>query len=204
MNAILTYSTAQTTVPQTTAELVLQRAVPESRSLKSSRPILRLCWALTVATLCTGCIFGPPHPETYGYVFDVGNADQITKWALAKKDADQIADALGALSSLIAKDQQPLRAIAGIDQIHEKLVNGWPGLMEGGVYRPDILRGYGMSSTEHLIGLCYAAIAETSGPPAALKAEYLKMRPSDPARLEEWKRRGPDRLRNFRKDLVPR
>jgi hypothetical protein len=148
--------------------------------------VLPLCSALAVTTTNAGCI--PLHPETYGYVYNVGNADRITEWALAKKDADQIADALGALSGLIAANKQPLRAIEGIDRIHEKLVNGWPGLVEGGVYRPYAARGRGMSSTDHLIGVCYHAIAGTSGPSAALQAEYLKMRPSDPARLREWER----------------
>jgi hypothetical protein len=143
----------------------------------SCRIVILLCSFLAVATTNTGCMWAPLHPETYAYVYDVGNADQITKWALAKNDAGQIHDAISALSTLIAKDEQPLRAIQGIDQIHEKLVNGWSGLWEDG-YRPHV-------ATEALIHHCYHAIAGTSGPPAALKAEYLKMRPSDPARLRE-------------------
>lgn len=62
-------------------------------------------------------------------VLDIGNANQITEWALTQEDPNRIFGAMEALMEIAAglrSEQEAVEAKDGYLRIHQKLLSGWP------------------------------------------------------------------------------
>src|SRR3712207_1788601 len=67
---------------------------------------------------------------SWGYVFDIGNAEEITRWTLEQTEAERVADGVATLANLVVLEsgREAKRAVEGYLRVHRKLLEGWPGL----------------------------------------------------------------------------
>jgi hypothetical protein len=78
---------------------------------------------------CFSCLRGGLDP-IYGYVFDVGGPEEITRWALGSSDRAQVRDAQAALLELATSGSAGQRraALDGYARIVRKQATGWVAL----------------------------------------------------------------------------
>jgi hypothetical protein len=170
---------------------------PDSRF--GFRPMLLVMPAVAaVLALAPGCSpFSTFHPETYGYVYKIGNSEQITRWTLQQTEEEKISDGMFALARMQGDVRERERAAAGFLKVHEKLLGGWPGFraMTNPAYHDsddygDLPTDPNQLHLELIIRRSYRIV--TTGFTIDWYPTFLRMKP-DPShhgRMEAWMAEG--------------
>ena len=203
------------------------RAVPDSGNgakvslanttvvrMNKLRALLTMAVCMSITFSSTGCLavsyllFYPRHPQQWGYVFDEGGADDITRWTLRQVDDDRIQDGVAALCEIVSENdheehpgarqqREAARSIAGLRAIHDRLASGWPGYTGYNRYvamsQPMIIspRERAENLEHQLQGMYYEFVGTFAC--RSLFSLYYQLRPDpvrNPTRYAAWAKMG--------------
>lgn len=158
--------------------------------------LVKTCLIALLLMVTVGC-YRVLDPSGHHYVYDIGDPEEITEWALSQDQEQHIEAAQIALANLANPKSQRAgdlasqeAAMEGFIQVHRKLVQGWPN------FKPD----YGPWATSedrasisveerilNMIKADYRVIAEEAQVnPLAHSAFYQLKPPADRGDLLEY------------------
>jgi hypothetical protein len=128
-----------------------------------------------LAWILVGCSREDWYTQQVGwsYVYEVGSARKITEWTLARTEIRKVVHGLLTLESLTTlRPREANDAIDGYLRVHQKILDGWPGLKDEG-------RAAEIGSTEPIPLVEFSRDLARSG---------ARQHPDNPKKQELWRR----------------